>query len=251
MSKIGSLKMSEDRTEEHRQYVAALGEDFGSLFYHSYQDVVRLRLNWRICKSMFGTNKERVDLLYDISGMTAHVIQSALWNSVVMGIRRLTDSAGSKKDKNISVRSFLVHYAGHNLLPELLRLTSLAVDNSNSARAWTNKRVAHSDWSVRLGHEAIPEISQREIDAAIDSIAAVVKFVAKTSFNTTISTSPTIGPEDDVWFLKHLFAGQESFKQKETISRSASHHGDWALRDSFYTFPRWLDAEDDPHDFID
>jgi hypothetical protein len=237
--------------DELKKYVDVLGDSLGKLLYYSYQDVVQLRLNWRVYRNFFGTNKERIDLLNSISGETSWVLQRALENETFLAIRRLTDptSDRSNNNMNLSISMFTQHFAEHPERDVLESLITKALDASKVHRKRLDKQIVHAAWEVRTGSKASFNVSRADTAIAIDAIASVIKWVAIKKMNTTLSTVLISDPADETWFLKHLFEGKRKMDEKEIAYRKFTETGNYYERNELYNFPDWISRPDEPkHD---
>jgi AbiU2 len=249
--------------ETESQYVDQLGDELGRLLYHTYQDIVRLRQLWRIYCAFFGANPERITLLNEASPVTTGAIQKALYDATLLGIRRLTDPKGGQRGTGnvVSISLFVASYKSFAIttgddhtdkIERLKKLVSKARRDAEFARNWTNKRVAHSDWHVRIGKEETETVTRQKTTTAIESIAMVIKWVAHAAMKTTFSTIVVEQAEDEEWFLKHVFEGVEAMKNKEARYRELTELGKYTERDALYHYPDWLNREDVPRfDIID
>ncbi|WP_296763114.1 hypothetical protein [Sediminimonas sp.] len=79
--------------------------DYLELVKHEF---FTLRVEWRLYRSLFGTNAETVELLNKASGPTANTLERVLFERTLLGLRRLTDSYhGKKRNKSVSVNGFV------------------------------------------------------------------------------------------------------------------------------------------------
>ncbi|MDB5664137.1 hypothetical protein [Cypionkella sp.] len=228
--------------ENWQNYVDRMGEEYGSLFYHCYQDICHLRLKWRYYVSLFGTNKERFDLLYSVSEVFAYSLDRIFYDATLLGIRRLTDPAksGKHQNRNISIRGFKPIFDGTPHAIEFDNILNTALSSAVIAQNLANKKIAHSDMDVKEGKTKIQSISRLETAKAIDDIAHVIKWVARKQMNTSVSTIPNTNPEDEIWFLQHLFEGKKAIAQKEVDYMDLMKSGNYNARESLYKYPEWL-----------
>lgn len=221
-----------------------LGSDLGELFYHVKWDLIELRMQWRAHRMFFGTNQERVELLNSISGYVAFELERTLFEATLLGLRRLTDKPGKRGGKkSVSIKGLTDHFQDSELL-ELKRLINNAERAAQFARNWADKKIAHSDFEHRTGAMELQPASRQGVEAAIDAIASVVKWVSLTKLDTHQVTHTIPNSDDELWFLKTLYEGGKVMKEKENLSRQYSRNGNYEERDDLYRYPDWLQPDE-------
>lgn len=233
--------MSSKTADEVLQgYVSQLGEKAGRYFRAVENDLYNLRIEFEIYRSLFGTNKERVDLLNSCSGITAFYISRSLADSVLLRICRLTDPEKMRGKRNVTI----------NGLPSLLRGGSdqelderlaFARNFSSFARDWRNRRIAHSDEEVRVFNAKL-EASSRDVMAnAIDAIAACVRRFAAVELGVSLMTHPIRAlDKDEVHFLEVLYLGMAELEKASRLATEARARKDWTFIDNRDSLPDWL-----------
>lgn len=236
------------KTLEIAKLEPLLGAELASMYYYVSQDIFLLRDQWRTYKSLFGTNEQRVELLDGISRNVTRTIEKTLFEAVLMGLRRITDKANSKRnERSVTVKAFARHFEGDDL-KHMKRLINEAERAADFAQHWANKKIAHSDYEYRKGNLRLKPALRAKVDDAIEKIASVVKWIANAKLDVALNTYPISEADNEVWFLQHLFEGRRVFEEKENLSRSYSNSGRYQERNELYVFPDWLDQEDDIFD---
>lgn len=201
-----------------------------------------LRILWAVYTSLFGTNKERVDLLNDVSGSTAYWIERCMYESVVLGICRLTDPVSSARGRssNISV-SRLPLLVPEKIDRELIARVEAAKEASNFARDWRNKKIAHSDEAVQLGKAQLANSSRLAINDAIEKIAACLRRYSIVHHDTTLVTHPirALG-RDEVEFLIALHLGFSEREKYKIAQRQSFLDGKSQEFSPNGSLPDWL-----------
>jgi len=211
-----------------------------------------LRIEWRVYRSFFGTNKETVELLNKASGITAHTLERVLFERTLIGLRRLTDpySAKKRKAKSVSVNGFihLVQSEDH----DLRRLAGIAVQRSSFARNWSDKRIAHADLAYRRGEAKLETASRANVESANEAIADVIKHVAKEYYDTTLVTHPIPSSGDERSFLRALYLGVLAVDEERSIEKQLLEEREYKelerLLTSHERIPEWLKRDDPPID---
>mmetsp|Transcript_23799 Transcript_23799/g.42850 ORF Transcript_23799/g.42850 Transcript_23799/m.42850 type:complete len:228 (-) Transcript_23799:4549-5232(-) len=212
------------------------------------QDLFSARIEWRLYRSLFGTNPETVDLLNSISASTANTLERVLFDRTLLNLRKLTDRPENtrRKEKSVTVRGLSHFFFGEDRQLELLQ--TQAIEKASFAKKWSDKRIAHSDLDHRTNATKLSQASRERVDNALDAVAELVKHVAKKHYGYTQITHPTPLADDERWFLLHLFEGARAFDEKERLSKEYSTSGLYAERESLYDFPSWLNRPEPPFD---
>jgi hypothetical protein len=145
-------------------------------------DVVWLHGRWIIYRQLFGTNKERVDLLNESAGTVTWILQNLLLDDVQLAISKIGDPAGAGKTRNLTLRRLQVDLRDTgeislvaNLEPHLKTFE----DSCSEIRHRRNKWIAHSDLDTKLGARAIPLSgpSRSEIETALAALREALNCV--------------------------------------------------------------------------
>lgn len=233
---------TEAEARERRQ--ADLGLDFGDLFKDIENDLYSLRVHWRIYTALFGTNSERVELLNQISGSTNYFIEKALFETAMLSLCRLTDPPSSMRGKlkNITVQRVPEFVQNPDQGASIKRIVKKAVSDAEFARGWRNKRLAHSDEDARRGVVQVAAASRASMEASIESIAEVIRWVGAELMDTTIITHPISSfAGDEVAFLETLYLGNRSRNSQREKALSAAKEGQYEEAERLLNaLPEWL-----------
>lgn len=159
-------------------YPAAIQELWAELS----ADVVWLHGRWIIYRQLFGTNKERVDLLNESAGTVTGILQNLLLHDVQLALSKIGDSAGTGKKTNLTLRRLQtdLNAAGEiSVAVELEPLLKDFEDSCEKLRHRRNKWLAHSDLATKLAARATELIgpSRTEIETALTALRAVMNHV--------------------------------------------------------------------------
>ena len=163
-----------------REYEQKLGQEFGALFWHLWNDWANARLAYQEFDELFGET-HAADHLASMAPLFTGDILRILARSLVLDISRLTDAAGSGKRRNITIHAIPPHIAGHgSLLQEVEGLIDLADDKAKFTRAMRDKQLAHRDL---LAAEYPRGVKAKEMltkaDEAISAIQGVLAAVGR------------------------------------------------------------------------
>lgn len=181
---MASISMDEIKAN----YIASMGTDLGSCFYELYYQLTELHIFWQQYRQLFGTDSETVELLNRTAGLFFKVVQDQLWDSVLLGISRLTDPSQTGKNKNLTLRSLPGLIPEESVRVEVEALCEKAVAEAKFARQHRNKRIAHQDHEYLLNREASPlaGISRQRIEAILRACSAVMNHIDGHYRDTTV-----------------------------------------------------------------
>lgn len=157
-------------------YISSMGEELGSCFFELSRKLVELHMLWQQYRQLFGENAETVHLLNRTAGLFFKVVQDELWDSVLLGISRMTDPPTSGAKKNLTVRSLPLFIEDASLRIEVENLCDEALRAAKFAREHRNKRIAHQDHDSLRSQSAdqLSGISRALVEKMLSALRAVL-----------------------------------------------------------------------------
>jgi len=162
--------------EEIREgYISAMGHELGASFHELSRKLIELHVVWQQYRQLFGEGPETVHLLNRTSGLFFKIVQDELWDSVLLGISRMTDPPQTGKRKNLTVQSLPALIDDSTLRSEIQALCDKALTSAAFAREHRNKRIAHQDHDYLSKRSSNPlngvsRASMEEMLAALRSV---------------------------------------------------------------------------------
>lgn len=162
--------------EVHDEYVKLMGMELGSAFGILHRKLIELHIVWQQYQQLFGTDEETVELLNRTAGLFFKVTQDELWDSVLLGISRMTDPPETRGKKNLTIHSLPLLIDDPTLREELEELCQGALEDASFAREHRNKRIAHQDHGYATDREVngLSGISRERVNAMLTSIGKVL-----------------------------------------------------------------------------
>lgn len=162
--------------EIRAEYISSMGEELGASFYELYRKLVELHILWQQYRQLFGDDTETVHLLNRTAGLFFKVVQDELWDSVLLGISRMTDPPATGKNKNLTVQSLPPLITDLGLQAEVQALCDKALDSAEFAREQRNKRIAHQDHSYlsNRGSDPLSGVSRALVEQMLAALRAVL-----------------------------------------------------------------------------
>lgn len=205
--------------------IEEVGEEQGNKLYWLGNAFTNLNVEWRIFRALFIDCKERVDEFNLASGLVARYFSKALFESVLLGLCRITDPAetgrGAGAKQNLSLDAL------GDELPEEVRkeFEGLVIDAKAAtgfARDWRNRSIAHADLYVATRVETVDSATAILVDKAIVQIDLALNFINnKLRNSTTLYSEPITQLDDERAFLRTLFLGNRTWSDLLERERNA------------------------------
>ena len=157
-------------------YITSMGDELGASFYELYRKLVELHVLWQQYRQLFGSDPETVQLLNRTAGLFFKVVQDEIWDSVLLGVSRMTDPPATGRNKNLTIHSLPALVSDHVLSQKVQDLCAVAVTAAEFAREHRNKRIAHQDHNYLSNRSSNPlsGISRERVEAMLDALRAVM-----------------------------------------------------------------------------
>lgn len=207
--------MARDPNHELRKrYEQSLGVELGSVFAELWQELVWLHTVWQEYRMIFGTTQGQLDIANQAAGTFFYVIQKTMWEGVLLHLARMTGPAQSIGKKNLSVPA-LLPLVKPELQAEVALLTDAALRDTEFARDWRNRYIAHKDLPLALGNQAAPPLqsaSREAVELALKSLDDLLNAIDR-SYNE--STTMFRGIEHHTGANRLLQVLQKGLKAEE------------------------------------
>ncbi len=162
--------------EVRSDYISAMGEELGASFYELYRKLVEIHVLWQQYRQLFGDDPATIHLLNRTSGLFFKIVQDELWDSVLLGISRMTDPPTTGKKKNLTIQSLPTMISDTKLQGEVQELCDKALVAAEFAREHRNKRIAHQDHDYLSNRNSDPlsGISRTLVEKMLAALRAVL-----------------------------------------------------------------------------
>jgi hypothetical protein len=171
--------------------IGAMGSPLGDVYHALGNEVAWLHLKWNDFGELFAS-ADLVDVLNSAAPAFFHDLQRQSWDNLLMYLCRVTDRTKTFGKDNLTIRLLPDLVSSQQLKVELEGLINRAVDATDFARDWRNRRLAHEE--LRVGRNVTPLASAKfdYIDAALTEIRTVLNRVEQHYLNKTVSYEDTI-----------------------------------------------------------
>lgn len=158
-----------------------MGNTLDVVYEKIASEFTRLHTMWREYKSLF-TQDENVHLLNQTASSFFGMVQIELFNGVLLRICRLLDPSSSGNDKeNLTLNRLcdLIREGDNNQFGKSIENDIRVIkENSDTARNWRTKYIAHNDLRVAIREVKLDDIEYRNIDEIIARIARILNKVS-------------------------------------------------------------------------
>lgn len=243
------MNSSKSPEQELAENVKALGADLGETFTFLVSDFEDLLSQWDMYRAFFGTNPKRVELLNSVSGKVAHRIQTSLFQSVLLGLSKISEPMkGSPEKSQISIDKLQFFTSEDSGKRTLKSLSKRARNKCKFAKNWSDKMIAHNDWTIRTGQAELEIATRQKIEEALQSIAEVIQFFGQENLDRTyIFEFIEILNGDELTFLEVLYEGEKVVRARKDERDSAFHNWQYESPTSTYKYPDWLQRAEAPN----
>ncbi len=171
---------------------AIMGPTLGPLYHALADEVAWLQVKWSQYRQLYAHSLHRVELLNKAGGQFFLVVQVVLWEDVLLGMARLTDSPGSGKKARLTLRTLARAIPDAELSKEVAKLSAAA--EAPFVRDYRDRWLAHSDLGVALERDVkpLPEISRQNVEKALTAIRAVLNRIEVHYYGSPTSYEDTI-----------------------------------------------------------
>lgn len=139
--------------ETHQVMTTKMGDEFGSLFYHLYNETVWLTIKWLEYNELYGTKPSRIDLMNQVAPQIFFIIEKTLWNDLLLGISRITDPSETYKKRNITFQAIPKHIEDAELKNSIEIDIKGIIEKTQFCRDWRNRSIAHFDYDLNINEQ--------------------------------------------------------------------------------------------------
>ncbi|MGR3661758.1 MAG: AbiU2 domain-containing protein [Paracoccaceae bacterium] len=228
--------------------IEQLGRPLGENMYWLGNAFTNLHIEWRIFKGLFVHGKERVEVLNLASGLVAMYASKTLFESVLLGLCRITDPAetgrGRGAKKNLTLET-LSSQVPEEFRQEYSKLVATAQAETKFARDRRNRVIAHADLFVATNVEEADAATVKNVDDALKCIDLVLNFVnQKLRDSTTLYSDAIIQLDNERTFLRALYLGNRTWKDlldRQTVAVKKRDMGEIRKIRKEMELPKWID----------
>lgn len=166
--------------EEKRNFcIQEMGAELGAMYCDLNDHLLDILLIWRQYEQLFAVDEKTVELLNRAAPAFFGVIQCQLWDSVMLGVSRLTDRPESFGNKTLSIQALSALIDDVGVKVKIEAAVRQALSDVQFARTHRNKRIAHNDLvsMQNRAKNALPGASREKIRAGLKSIIAVLEIL--------------------------------------------------------------------------
>jgi len=143
-----------------------------------------LYARWIIYRQLFASSERRIDLLNESASVFFYIVQDVLLGEVQVALSKLTDSARSGKDDNLSLeqlQSRVEVQCEQKLAATLRKLLDDLLAKCQCIRLHRNKRLAHFDLktAIQSTSNPLPGVSRQTIQEALNLVCEYMNTIER------------------------------------------------------------------------
>ncbi|MFA0924588.1 AbiU2 domain-containing protein [Xanthomonas fragariae] len=156
-------------------YISSMGEELGASFYELFRKLIELHVLWQQYRQLF-EDDTTVHLLNRTARLFFKIVQDELWDSVLLGISRMTDPTVTGKKKNLTIQSLPPLIMDTVMRAEVQSLCNKSLESAEFSREHRNKRIAHQDHDYLSNRDLDPlnGISRARVEQMLEALRAVL-----------------------------------------------------------------------------
>jgi hypothetical protein len=129
---------------ERAEHVSAMGQVLGERFHDLSNELLYNHLIWNDYRAL-NADPTSISLLNATAPVFFWSLEHVMWESVIISICRLTDKTEISGKSTLSLRRLPLLIDDESLKQEANRLVEDAVNRTEFARTWRNRRLAHTE----------------------------------------------------------------------------------------------------------
>lgn len=210
---------TQSAAEIQKLNIEKMGETTGLVYSALWQELALLYMRWNQYVELFGTSKERIDLLNRSSGGMARTIQDTMWESVLLHLARLIDpphAARKPEQGNLSFQHLCKTLQDSPIHPALIEQQSKVLNACSFAKNWRDKYIAHRDLDIALKRNAAPlaHASRALVKEALQALSNLLNIISEHYLGSTTGFEhSTLGSEAVA--LLHIIKDGNRYREAE------------------------------------
>ena len=169
-----------------------LDEVIPSEFREKYKalrsDICHLHREWGIFRRLYVSGGNTVELLNKAASGFFRICEDLLADDILLSISRLGEQKQTSGRDNLTLEHLVASVDAERYADLRRELDELLLTSKNKcvfARKQRNRRIAHNDLSTRLHVKSLPPPITTDVDAALESIRALMNAIEK-YFNSPV-----------------------------------------------------------------
>lgn len=165
--------------EKRNLCIRDMGAELGAMYCDLNDHLLDIVFVWKQYEQLFGADIETVALLNSSAPAFFGVIQAQLWDSVMLGVSRLTDPPISAGKKTLSIRAIPPLISDFDVRGRVDNAIATALSSAEFTRTHRNKRIAHNDLvhiQDRIANP-LPAASRLKIQSCLESLCKVLEIL--------------------------------------------------------------------------
>lgn len=162
--------------ELKNEMIDKLGKDFGLLLNSLDNEITGLTFRWIEFVELYGTKETRIELLNKSAPFLFFTIQKVLWESLLLGISRITDPPKSMGKRNLTLTAIQKILNDDDFKKEIERDLAELMTESKFCRDWRNRWIAHLDYELAIDRDnakPLENVTKNKLKLIIEKIHSI------------------------------------------------------------------------------
>jgi hypothetical protein len=174
--------------EVRRDQIEKMGFELGSLFNLLYNEIIWLHYKWSEFEELYGTKESRIQIENQSAPFFFFIIQKVLWENILLGIARITDTEKSRGKKNITIQALprLIH--DEKLKRKLESSIKNILKKTEFCRDLRNRWISHYDYELSINDTAKPleNATRLLVTESLEEIEKLINILLNDYFKSTL-----------------------------------------------------------------
>ena len=196
------------------------------------KEITWLHGRWIIYRQLYGTSRERVELLNKSAGTFFNILHDVLLHDVQLSLSKIGDPAGSGSRQNMTLDALhkdLLSAGESTAADKMNASVQKFADACGTIRHRRNKWIAHFDRFTMLNQDIVPRMrpSREEIEIALGALREAMNCVSVHYTDTTIGYEHFSMQADGEALIRSLRGG---LRYREMVDTEVIPRNDYRKR---------------------
>jgi hypothetical protein len=224
----------ENATALAEELKKSLGNEFGEVCYHVFNEWCDLYVTWKQFKNLFCRGPERVELLNKAGAGFFYNVDRHFFSSVMLALCRLSDPPATAGRKNLTAMLFHKFMDTDERATKMVVLLEQVTQSTAFARDWRNRRISHNDFSLKVEQaEPLKTATVELVDRAIAAIHATLAYIYQEFKDAGLHDDVIDGLNNEMVMLNRIYLGVQQQERNLELLKIGKFEQ--------FDFPKWME----------
>jgi hypothetical protein len=213
LDKLGIQSMAgENATALAEELKKSLGNEFGEVCYHVFNEWCDLYVTWKQFKN----------------------VDRHFFSSVMLALCRLSDPPATAGRKNLTAMLFHKFMDTDERATKMVVLLEQVTQSTAFARDWRNRRISHNDFSLKVEQaEPLKTATVELVDRAIAAIHATLAYIYQEFKDAGLHDDVIDGLNNEMVMLNRIYLGVQQQERNLELLKIGKFEQ--------FDFPKWME----------